>query len=167
MTQLERYDSNTVELFVNTDTGESFASIRGYARMSGKDVSTISRRFEGVAQNHKKTAEIQTEGGLQGVALISEKLISIWIVKDNPELAAEMLQAGVRVFLHTKAGYKVESTATKRATDDLEFTPQPGVEYVNTPDYLFARIVNPRKRKGTGFDDIFDQLIDGFVDKDK
>ena len=41
---LQRFDHDGIELIINTETGESFASISGYARMSGKAQSTINPR---------------------------------------------------------------------------------------------------------------------------
>lgn len=81
----ERFDHDGIEILIDTATGESFASVSGYARMSGKDKSTISRRLQTVAQNSKKTAEIQTTTGFKTVALIPENLVSQWLMQDNPE----------------------------------------------------------------------------------
>lgn len=52
--------------------------------MAGRDRSTISKRMKGVASEARQIAEIQTEGGLQAVALIPESLIVEWLPKDNP-----------------------------------------------------------------------------------
>lgn len=106
LTRFETADG--VELVID-ESGESFATVRGYARMSGRDVSTISRRLKGVGTDRTKEAEILTPGGIQGVVLIPEDIITDWIVEDNPALAKAMLKAGVRVFLHTVAGYKLVS----------------------------------------------------------
>ena len=111
VTNLERFDSNGIELIINTTTGESFASVSGYARMAEKDKSTISRRLKTVASNTEKKAEIVTTTGLKTVSLISEEQISEWIVDDNPTMAKQLLKLGVRVYLHKLAGYEVTSTA--------------------------------------------------------
>jgi hypothetical protein len=108
----ERFDNDGIELVIDMKTGESFATVRGYARMSGLNPSTVTRRLskhEGVAQTPTKTVEILTPGGKQGVALISEDVITEWIFDDNPTLAKAMLKAGVRVYLHTASGYTVTS----------------------------------------------------------
>ncbi len=110
MTNLQRYDNDGIELIINTETGESFASISGYARMSGKDRRTITERL---GEFPVIKAEIPTAGGVQGVRLITEDLITTWLPKDNPEIAQKMLKAGVRVFLHQLAGFKVSSTAVQ------------------------------------------------------
>lgn len=118
MSNLSAFNNDGLEILINTDTGESFCSVSGYARMSGKDKSTISRRLGNVAIQLQKTAEIQTPKGLRTVAVVSEDLISEWIVDDNPTIAKQLLKAGVRVFLHKAAGYQIESSAV---------TPQSGI----------------------------------------
>ena len=113
MNSLTRFENeNGIETLINTSTGEAFASISGYARIAGKDKSTISRRLDSVAAGERKTAEVQTTQGLRTVVLITESQITDWIIDDNPKIAKQLLKAGVRVFLHTTAGYQVTSTAT-------------------------------------------------------
>lgn len=120
MTNLTTFNQDGIEIIINTATGESFCSIKGYARLSGKDKSTISRRVskitqsEGVASDLIISAEIQTAGGIQGVVLITEDLITDWILDDNIQIAKQLLKAGVRMFLHTAAGYEVSSTAIEK-----------------------------------------------------
>lgn len=120
MTNLQRFDQDGIEIFVDTRTGESFASVSGYARMANKDKSTISRRLKGVAQNPSKTAEIQTVTGIKTVALVPEDLIAEWLPTDNPAMATQLMKLGVRVFLHKVAGYKVSSTAVQTPQTYLE-----------------------------------------------
>ena len=129
LTRFETKDG--VELVIN-EVGESFATVRGYARMSGRDASTISRRLKGVGSDRIKEAEIITPGGIQGVALISEDIITDWIVEDNPLLAKAMLKAGVRVFLHTAAGYQLTSNAIVPTTPALPQT------YIEALELLLA-----------------------------
>lgn len=69
MTNLQRFNQDGIEIFINTATGESFASIRGYARMAEKAESTIRSRLKGAREKDVKTAEIQTGGGIQGARL--------------------------------------------------------------------------------------------------
>ena len=108
---LQRFDKDGIELIIDTQTGESFASISGYARMSEKAQSTISGRLATHRNEALKTAEILTTTGLKTVRLISEDLICKWLPKDNPELASQVLKLGVRLFLHTLAGFRVKSEA--------------------------------------------------------
>lgn len=118
MAILQRYDGQDgIEILINTESGESFCSVKGYARMSGKDQSTISRRLasanvdQGIAESASKTAEVLTAGGMQTVALVNEDLIAEWLPKDNPAAATALLKLGVRVVLHNMAGYEVKSAA--------------------------------------------------------
>lgn len=113
MSSLARFDTESgIELVINTDTGEAFASQAGYARMSGVSKQTISKRcLQGVNFQRVKMAEIETPGGLQGVNLIPAELVFEWLIKDNPSLAKEMGVVGATVYLHTLAGFKVSSDA--------------------------------------------------------
>lgn len=115
---LQRFDQDGLELVINTNTGESFATISGYARMAGLGQPAITKRLKkGDYQNLMKTAKIQTGGGMQGHSLIPESIIADWIVKDNPKLASKMLLAGVRLYLHGAAGfqYQVKSAPRKKS----------------------------------------------------
>lgn len=118
---LTRFERDGLELVIDTVTGEAFASVRGYARMSSKPESTIRDRSKGVRKDEVLEAEIPTQGGIQSARLLTEDIITDWIVEDNPTLAKAMLKAGVRVFLHTAAGYKLTSEAIAPATPQ----PQP------------------------------------------
>lgn len=111
MTSLTRYESNGIELVINTQTGEAFATHSGYARMSEKDRTTIVKRCKGCEPGMIKNAEILTPGGLQGCELIPAKLVFKWLMKDNPDLAEVMGEVGATVYLHQLAGYKVTSDA--------------------------------------------------------
>lgn len=108
LTNLQTFNKDGLELIINTETGESFASVSGYARISGKGQSTISER---IVKHKVIEAQIHTKTGFKTVRLISEDLIVAWLPKDNPEMATKMMKAGVRMFLHTLAGYEVKSTA--------------------------------------------------------
>lgn len=109
MTNLQRYEQDGLELIIDQETGEVFASIRGYARMVGKNESTIRYRLR-AGKATTKTAEIHTPGGFQGARLIDENTILKWVIQDNPEIAAQMMKAGCRVFLYGMAGYKIQTT---------------------------------------------------------
>ena len=117
--QLTRYDGEGgIEILINSITGESFCSVKGYARMSGRSASTIRERLcnvtetsQGGREESLKTAEIPTSGGIQGGRLITEDQITEWLPKDNPAAATLLLKMGVRMALHKIAGYEIKSTA--------------------------------------------------------
>ena len=109
MSNLKRYENNQgIEILIDETTGESFASISGYARMANKAQSTISER---IGKLEVKEAQILTTTGLKTHRLIDENLICEWIIKDNPTVATALLKLGVRKFLHDLAGYKVEQAS--------------------------------------------------------
>ena len=126
LTRFETKDG--IELIIDRQTGESFATQAGYARMSGKSKSTISERMSrGVRLGDIIEAEIQTAGGLQGVRLIPADVVYDWMFEDNPALAKAMGKAGATVFMHQLAGFKVASTAIAPAPQPepvkVELTP--------------------------------------------
>ena len=110
---LQRFDHDGIELIIDTQTGESFATVRGYARMSGKTHTTILRRLKLVDPDALNHAQILTTTGLKTGALIPEDLICQWLPKDNPAMAFQVLKLGVRLFLHTIAGFQVKSEANE------------------------------------------------------
>lgn len=125
--KLQRFDNEGLELIINTQTGESYASVSGYARMSGKPRTTIQSRINKIKGDDNVTsfeAQIQTPGGTQWVTIIPEDLIVEWIVKDNPDIATKLMKVGVRVYLHTLAGFTVTSTATAKELSPLEILEQ-------------------------------------------
>ncbi len=110
---LQRFDNDGIELVINTQTGESFATKRGYARMGNVDESTVRKRLKGADSSLVKMAKIQTPGGIQGADLISEDLIAKWLPKDNPSMATSMLKVGIRASFHCMAGFDITSTAVQ------------------------------------------------------
>lgn len=113
MSSLTVFKSDSgVEILIDTATGEAFASINGYVRMANSvSRQAIQQRLQGGKVEGVKTAEIETEGGLQEARLIPAKVVYRWLMKDNPELAVEMGEVGATVFMHKLAGYQITSTA--------------------------------------------------------
>ncbi|HLO51628.1 MAG TPA: hypothetical protein VK211_24655 [Kamptonema sp.] len=111
MTNLTRFDQDGIELVIDTATGAAYATQSGYARMSGKDRTTIVRRCKGCERNTLKTAEVETAGGIQGCELIPANVVFKWLMRDNVELAEMMGSVGATVYLHQLAGYKISSSA--------------------------------------------------------
>ena len=104
---LTQFENDGIEIYIDANSGESFTSVSGYARLSGKNKSTILRRLKKALQGvGVKTVQVQTQGGLQGVSLINEDLISEWLPKDNPKMCKEFIKLGVRKFNYLLAGYK-------------------------------------------------------------
>jgi hypothetical protein len=69
------------------------------------DDRTIRRRLEGVAVSDVKTAEILTNGGLQGVALFPSSVVFELAFEFDLPLAKFMGNAGAAVYLYELAGY--------------------------------------------------------------
>lgn len=123
---LQRFDCDGLELVINTETGESFASQSALARMVDKepDNRAVRNFLKGVSDSNVIKAEIQTAGGLQGVSLYDENTIYETFAKYKPELLIQCAKAGIRVYLHTLAGFKVNSTAVAKELSPLEILEQ-------------------------------------------
>lgn len=120
MSELTRYTNNDgIEIYINTSTGESFASIRGYARMAGKDESTIRARIRTAGLGEVKMAEVPTANGVRTAGLVTEDTIVDWLSKDAPDMLPKFAKVGVRMFMHQMAGYSVVSTAVQQPTKEL------------------------------------------------
>lgn len=115
MSNLSVFKSNDgIEIIINQQTGETFCSVSGYARMSGLTQQAISKRAKKLDNSGLiESAELDTGYGIKLHILLTEDLITDWIVDDNPAMAKQLLKAGVRIFLHKLAGYKVTSEAVQ------------------------------------------------------
>ena len=111
---LTRFEQNGIELVINTETGEAFASLAGYSRMSGVDYSTLRKRVQrlkGGDNLELKTAEILTVKGLQAVTLVPANLIFKWAMTETGEAFAT--QRG-----YARISGKDQSTISRRCQGD-------------------------------------------------
>ncbi len=146
MNNLTRFDNDGIELVIDTQTGEAFASQAGYARMSGVNYTTIKKRVERIKGGDSfvlKTAEIQTAGGLQEVTLLPADLIYEWAFQDNLRLAKLMGKTGATVYMHQLAGFKVTSTAMTPI-----LTPEPPPLRLPPPDVRVSNLIHALDRIG-------------------
>lgn len=80
MANLQAYTNDGIEIYVDNETGESFASVSGYARMAGKAPQRISDRLKTIRFSEPKTAEVLTRTGLKTIRLIDEDTIVLgWL----------------------------------------------------------------------------------------
>ena len=103
-------EAGGVELYINNVTSEAFASQRGIARMCEVDEVYI-RRFVTATNIEGISAEVPTATGLKTATLHTENTIVLCVTKYNPQLVPLFTRAGIRVYLHGLAGYKVTSNA--------------------------------------------------------
>ncbi|NES00190.1 MAG: hypothetical protein F6J86_41415 [Symploca sp. SIO1B1] len=75
-----------IEILINTETGESFCSVSGYARMSGKAKSSIHDRLKTVQKEEENSAKIPTSKGMREVSLIPLDLVLSFLAIDKPGL---------------------------------------------------------------------------------
>jgi hypothetical protein len=111
------FSNNGLELVINTDSGETFASISAVARMTDKPNQTIldyankaveQSRFEPLLTSKN----LGTSGGKQSRLLNESQILEV-VSKYKPDLLINFAQLGLRMYLHTMAGYKVQSTAVE------------------------------------------------------
>jgi hypothetical protein len=145
---LERFDRNGIELVIDRKTGEAWATLGGYARMSGVAKNTLanrlSRGFKGVHKGSLKTCELQTPGGLQRVHLLPANTVFDWLVQDNTELARTMGAVGATVYMHQLAGFKIDSEAIAKPKP----TPQPPQQELPPIDIRIVNLVESLKSMG-------------------
>lgn len=118
---LSRFERDGIELVIDEQTGEAFATQAGYARMSGKDRTTIVKRCQRLSElSQLKSAEIDTGYGIKVCELIPAKLVFKWALKDNLGLAEKMGECGATVFLHQLAGFQVKSVEIEKPKSAIE-----------------------------------------------
>lgn len=106
----ERFESNELELVVNTDTGFAYASKSATARMLGVDEKTIRNQINSSDNYSTITAQIPTAAGLRSSDLLSSETVFKLALKYNIELAEKMGTIGANLYLLNLAGYKVKVT---------------------------------------------------------
>lgn len=112
ITKFERFDSNGLELVVDTSTGKAYASLSATARMLETHKETIRRELIKPVGNYDVIkAEIQTGGGLQAVTLYPANVVFKLAFKYHPLLAEAMGEAGANVYMLKLAGYSVKIEA--------------------------------------------------------
>lgn len=144
MNNLTRFENDGIELMINTQTGEAFASQAGYARMSGVAYNTVRKRVERLKGSDSivlETTEIQTAGGLQEVTLLPADLVYDWMCEDNLRLAKVMGKTGATVYIHQLAGFKISSTA-------MPVVVEPKPLQLPPPDVRVSNLVNALKTIG-------------------
>lgn len=110
---LTRFEKADLELIVNTETGEVFASQSAIARMVGVSETAI-RKWIISNQITPILAKIPTSTGVKTSNLLSEDAIYEAFAKYKSELLIKCAKVGIRVYLHRLAGYEVESSALKK-----------------------------------------------------
>ena len=119
--QLYTNPETNIEVYIDTDTHETFGSINMLADLIQVDKMTIKRKLTALESGELevvKNAEIITKQGKQGGALIPEDVMTNIIeyfafdagryrTEKAKEVARVMMKAGLRAFLHTVGGYKL------------------------------------------------------------
>ena len=114
-TALAQYNNDGIEIYIDTTTGESFASQKGYARMANVSYQAIQNRIKrGGNQIELKETEVPTTKGMRMGNLLTENTIAQWLPQDNPGLAHKFLTLGIRAGMHWLAGYSVTSSALQQ-----------------------------------------------------
>lgn len=112
-----------IELYIDQDTGASFASQSGYARMANINRKTVYNRINTEKLKRADLSESLATQGLDPahdtvyqvvinntrITLLTEDWIVDNLATDNPQLLASMTKLGVRATLHQWAGYKITS----------------------------------------------------------
>jgi hypothetical protein len=108
-----------MDLVIDTQSGETFASVSAVARMCLCGESKI-RHFLNSQKIDTIKAEVPTATGFKTSRLLNESQILTVVHRYRSELLIKFAQAGLRVFLHQLAGYKVSSAVQKTSDDTLD-----------------------------------------------
>jgi phage antirepressor YoqD-like protein len=111
-----RFDSEGLELVVDTTTGKAYASKRATARMLEVDEKTVRNCADSYTVIN---AQIQTPAGLRSADLLPAFVVFKLAQKYHPQLADRMGEAGANVYLLGLAGYKVQVEQPDLPTDEL------------------------------------------------
>ena len=154
---LTRFDQDGLELFVDEKTGLAYASIRGTARMVGKAPSTIIRWLSG-AGIATLEAEVYTQGGMQGVALLSSSQVFKAALKYNPDLAEKMGSAGANVFLLGIVGYQVAIAQPPQPKSALELAREQVklLEQIEVQEQQIKFLEQANEQQAEIIDELFD-----------
>ena len=111
-----RFDSECLELVVNTSNGKGYASISATARMLEVETIQVKRELEKRGYIcESPEAGIPTSGGIQGgTKLIDSEMIFDLAFKFHPQLAKKMGAAGANLYLLKLAGYKTQIVETPK-----------------------------------------------------
>ena len=108
---LERYQQDGLELYIDKVSGESYASQSSLARMCNISETAIRKWLSTSNLDAIKVAKTPTTQGFRTSNLLNEDTILLAFEKYNKDLFIQCAKAGVRVFLHKLAGYEVISSA--------------------------------------------------------
>jgi hypothetical protein len=110
---LIKYEQRGLELWIDESTSMAYAHLSGIARMLGMDPTngTLRRRLQGLPKEVVKTAEVLTNGGIQGVPLYPASVVFKLALEFNTELAEAMGNCGANVYMLGQAGYQVKVAA--------------------------------------------------------
>lgn len=157
---LARFENNDgLELVIDNETGECFASMSASARMCDCSVTAI-RRLIGDTES-LRVASLNTSNGVKEMKLLDEGQILKVLAKYNSDLLLIFAQAGLRVYLHQLAGFEVKSTAVavQKETAASKVLPS-AIEYAQTVIQLHSSSV-PSALKQLLLDKIGDELCTG------
>ena len=107
------YFNDDIEIVIDTQTGEAFASQRATARMCEVSEAAIRKRLLKTTQQTKPTRILTSKNKTRNANLLNEQQIMDCLQHYNPIKAQLFLQVGVRTGLHKLAGYN-PTTSTKQ-----------------------------------------------------
>jgi hypothetical protein len=124
---LAPFTKDGLELVIDLKTGASYApgynalaricSIGLEKPIDGSRVKKhVSSLIKTMSNSSVLEAEIKTSQGVRTVSLIPENLMAKTIRKFNESLSDKIDEAGMRVFAHKLAGYRISSTASEPQT---------------------------------------------------
>lgn len=108
---LVKYQTDTLELHIDQETGLVYANLMAISRMLEVPIQNLKRDLQGVDKSMKKTVQMQTAGGLQGVTIYPAGVVFDLALKHRTALAKQMAACGANVYMCGVAGYQASIVA--------------------------------------------------------
>ncbi len=119
--QLYTNPETNIEVYINTETHETFGSINMLANLIAVSPITVSRKLNALDTMElelEKNVEVLSGKGKRSITLIPETIMTNIITyfafeagryrtEQANQVAKVMMQAGLRAYFHTLAGYKL------------------------------------------------------------
>lgn len=123
MSNLVQYQN---DIIIDEITKEAYTSIMGAARICFGEEGALKQEYKlrrelASAKITLEEVEVTVGKGVRASAKrVPESLLTKWIEKYNPSLLPQIYQAGLRAYLYTLGGYKINASRGNEETSEIK-----------------------------------------------